>query len=456
MSGLTVELNHIEESIRHLAREKKYIESHIKQIDEDMISTTWKDSFTDSYDIKKKNWMKNLKKIARERREHSEKKKMKIVTKIRDLKRNKLDIKRIIEIKNISVSTQIDAGFEKNIKTLLGEKTLQDKAKAAVNLSVTFFSMKRTTSNPIPDIKYFEELFVNVKAGLYKNINKKNKKNPECWEKLLFGPDEPNLSRFDPAAHEQSLIEPLIYKSLVIVVPFVRQIISLLLALISINKINFESFHQSDVSQFKTQLNILEIEYSSIFKNIKAVHCIWFLQCIITMAPEWINTQKNKTLNIVLMKILDLFHKIPQVGKQIGINKYKIDTILQNRGASAKKIQARARGHLTRMMMGKPRRKSIHPGNLHPSDTRHHNSGPLNDVSFESKTKASPTPSPSRWDRLASHIKKGAKRAVEIASTQPAVGGKRKTKRRRRKVTKKKRRKVTKKKRRKQKKTRKK
>lgn len=421
---------------------KKKIQLHnhwIKLMNKHKKNKNWTSEMEQSYNISKKQWS-NKTFVESE----ITKKIIKYQTKLNELEKNKLAIERIIGIKNISISTQIDAGFEKNIKTLLGNKTLEQKADAQLKSTLTYFSLNKK-------IKFnknnFEHLFQNVKAGLYNNINKRNNENPECWKKL-----ELNLSRLklDPGLF-QSLIEPLIYKSLVIVIPFVQKIISLNTQLISINKRNFESFPPSTLSQFKTQLDILEIETFNLYKNIEAVNCIWFLQCIISRSPEWINTQKNKKLIIVLMKILGLFHQIIEVGKQIGINKYKIDTILQNRGASAKKIQARIRGRQTRKMMRKPRRKSIHPGNLHPSDTRHpiHNEtfGPLANVSSASSAAASSKPS--RWDRM----KKAAKRAVEIASTKPGAkrtfGGKRKTKRRRRKVTRNK-------KRRKQKKTRKK
>jgi len=87
--NITKKMEDINGDIRRLARDKIFIESHIKQIDEDMNSTTWKDSFTNSYGIHKKDWKINLKKIASVRKAKTEKKKMKIVEDIRKLEEEK-------------------------------------------------------------------------------------------------------------------------------------------------------------------------------------------------------------------------------------------------------------------------------------------------------------------------------------------------------------------------------
>ena len=87
--NITKKMEDINDDIRRLARDKIFIESHIKQIDEDMNSTTWKDSFTNSYGIHKKDWKINLKKIASVRKAKTEKKKMKIVEDIRKLEEEK-------------------------------------------------------------------------------------------------------------------------------------------------------------------------------------------------------------------------------------------------------------------------------------------------------------------------------------------------------------------------------
>ena len=87
--NITKKMEDINGDIRRLARDKIFIESHIKQIDEDMNSTTWKDSFTNSYGIGKKDWKINLKEIARKKKAKTEKKKMKIVEDIRTLEEEK-------------------------------------------------------------------------------------------------------------------------------------------------------------------------------------------------------------------------------------------------------------------------------------------------------------------------------------------------------------------------------
>ena len=89
ISNLTEKMKDIDRDIRRFEREKRFIESHIKQIDEDMNSTTWKDSFTNSYGIDKKDWKINLKEIARKKKAKTEKKKMKIVEDIRTLEEEK-------------------------------------------------------------------------------------------------------------------------------------------------------------------------------------------------------------------------------------------------------------------------------------------------------------------------------------------------------------------------------
>lgn len=87
--NITKKMEDINGDIRRLARDKIFIESHIKQIDEDMNSTTWKDSFTNSYGIGKKDWKINLKEIARKKKAKTEKNKMKIVEDIRKLEEEK-------------------------------------------------------------------------------------------------------------------------------------------------------------------------------------------------------------------------------------------------------------------------------------------------------------------------------------------------------------------------------
>ena len=90
ISNLTEKMKDIDRDIRRFEREKRFIESHIKQIDEDMNSSTWKNSFTNNYGIiDKKDWKIKLENIARRRKSKTKKKKMEIVEHIHKLEEKK-------------------------------------------------------------------------------------------------------------------------------------------------------------------------------------------------------------------------------------------------------------------------------------------------------------------------------------------------------------------------------
>lgn len=179
VTNLTKKMEDINGDIRRLARDKIFIESHIKQIDEDMNSTTWKDSFKNSYGINKKDWKINLGKIASKKKAKTEKKKMKIVEDIRKLEELKNRIYGKLQ-KSYNPILPTPPKIQQQINSVQKEREIIEKnfkkfKEYKVNNQVN------NNDTIIREITSKQTIIQDVEKGLYKNSTPGD---TECEDKL--------------------------------------------------------------------------------------------------------------------------------------------------------------------------------------------------------------------------------------------------------------------------------
>ena len=179
VTNLTKQMEDINEDIRRFEREKEFIESHIEQIDKDMNSTTWKDSFTNSYGIDKKDWKIKLKKIAPQRRETTQKKKMKIVEDIRKLEELKNRIYGKLQ-RSYNPILPTPPKIQQQINSVQKEREIIEKnfkkfKEYKVNNQVN------NNDTIIREITSKQTIIQDVEKGLYKNSTPGD---TECEDKL--------------------------------------------------------------------------------------------------------------------------------------------------------------------------------------------------------------------------------------------------------------------------------
>ena len=179
VTNLTEKMKDIDRDIRRFEREKRFIESHIKQIDEDMNSLTWKNSFTNSYGIDKKDWKINLKKIARARKAKTKKKKMKIVEDIRTLEEKKNRIYGKLQ-RSYNPILPTPPKIQQQINSIQKEREIIEKnfkkfKEYKVNNQVN------NNDTIIREITTKQTIIQDIEKGLYKNPTPGD---TECEDKL--------------------------------------------------------------------------------------------------------------------------------------------------------------------------------------------------------------------------------------------------------------------------------
>lgn len=179
VTNLTKIMEDINDDIRRLARDKIFIESHIKQIDEDMNSTTWKDSFKNSYGINKKDWKINLGEIASKKKAKTEKKKMKIVEDIRTLEEEKNRIYGKLQ-RSYNPILPTPPKIQQQINSVQKEREIIEKnfkkfKEYKVNNQVN------NNDTIIREITTKQTIIQDIEKGLYKNSTPGD---TECEDKL--------------------------------------------------------------------------------------------------------------------------------------------------------------------------------------------------------------------------------------------------------------------------------